>query len=160
MVKCRTIDTVPIDKSGLDVLTDAESFELLATMPIGRVAYSDRALPIVVPVTFVFDGTDIVIRTQRRSRLVTQAPQNVVAFEVDDIDIETRSGWSVVVVGRFELVEDPDEIRRLDELELHSWAPAAHDKYLKLRPDMISGRRIVRGNVPTRERVTGAATSG
>jgi len=147
---------VPIDKSGLDVLSDAESFELLSTMPIGRVAYSDKALPVIVPVTFAFDGTDIVVRTQRRSRLATQASQNIVAFEVDDIDLTTRTGWSVVIVGRFQLVEDPEEIRRLDSLELHSWAPAAHDKYLKLRPEMISGRRILDAGQPVGGRVRGA----
>jgi nitroimidazol reductase NimA-like FMN-containing flavoprotein (pyridoxamine 5'-phosphate oxidase superfamily) len=131
-----------IDKSGLEVLTEGECFAKLETAPIGRVVYSDRALPVIVPVNFILDGTDIVIRTQRRSRLATHAPGHVVAFEVDDIDPANRSGWSVVLTGCFELVDEPDEVRRLDDLDLRSWAPSAHDRYLKLRPDLVTGRRI------------------
>jgi len=138
---------MPVDKSGLEVLTEDECFAQLETVPIGRVVYSDRALPVVVPVNFILDRTDVVIRTQRRSRLATHAPGHVVAFEVDDIDPVTRSGWSVVLTGRFHLVDDTDEVRRLDGLGLRSWAPTAHDRYLKLRPDLVTGRRVPSGRL-------------
>lgn len=131
-----------IDKSGLEVLEDGECLALAETMPIGRVVYSDRALPVIVPVNFALDGTDIIIRTQRRSRLATHAAGGVVAFEVDDIDPKTRSGWSVVLTGMFELIDDAFEVRRLEGLGLHSWAPSAHDRYLRLRPELVTGRRI------------------
>lgn len=142
---------MPIDKSGLEVLGDGECFALVETIPIGRVVYSDRALPVVVPVNFALDGTDVIIRTQRRSRLATHAAGGVVAFEVDDIDPSTRSGWSVVLTGMFELVDDAFDMRRLEGLGLHSWAPSAHDRYLRLRPELVTGRRIpdaevLRGN--------------
>jgi nitroimidazol reductase NimA-like FMN-containing flavoprotein (pyridoxamine 5'-phosphate oxidase superfamily) len=111
-------------------------------MPIGRVLYSDRALPVIVPVNFVLAGTDVVIRTGRRSRLATHAAGHVIAFEVDDIDSSSRSGWSVVLTGFAELVDDPVEARRLDALGLQSWAPGAADRYVRLRPDLVTGRRI------------------
>lgn len=130
------------DTSGLEVLSEADALALLATMSLGRIVYSDRALPFVVPVDFDLDGADIVIRTGRRSRLATHTPGNVVAFEVDDISPVTRSGWTVVVTGRVHLVDEATEIARLGALKLQTWTPTASDRYLRLRPELITGRLI------------------
>jgi uncharacterized protein len=131
-----------VDASGLEMLSEPEALELLATVPLGRLVYSDRALPFVAPVSFILDGEDIVIRTGRRSNLATHGPGNVVAFQVDDIAVSTGSGWTVVVTGRLHLVHDAVEIARLSALKLRSWAPATSDRYLRLRPELITGRRI------------------
>ena len=64
-----------------------------------------------------------------------------VAFEVDDI-ATARSGWTVVVTGQIERVDAEADISRLGALQLQTWAPAASDHYLRLRPELISGRRI------------------
>jgi nitroimidazol reductase NimA-like FMN-containing flavoprotein (pyridoxamine 5'-phosphate oxidase superfamily) len=131
-----------VDASGPELLSEPEALALLATVPLGRLVYSDRALPFVVPVNFILDGQDIMIRTGRRSNLATHGPGNIVAFEVDEIAALTGSGWTVVVTGRLQLVHDATEIARLHALKLQSWAPAASDRYLQLRPELISGRRI------------------
>jgi hypothetical protein len=136
------------DKSGLEVLSEGESLELLAGISVGRIVYSDRALPFVVPVNFVLDGMDIVIRTSVRSGLISNVPGHVVAFEADAIDPVDKVGWSVVVTGRAELVDDSIDNLRLDGLGLQSWSPAPTDRYLRLRADVVSGRRVV-GPVPT-----------
>ncbi len=141
------------DASGLEVLTEGESLELLASTSLGRIVYSDRAMPFVAPVNFVLDGMDIVIRTSHRSGLAINVPGNIVAFEVDHLDDiqrdETqpdsiqRTGWSVVVTGQGELVRDVAEIARLDKLPLRSWAPTMTNCYLRLRAHVVSGRRLV-----------------
>lgn len=126
----------------IELLTHSECFALLATIPVGRVVYSDRAMPMIVPVNFSLAGSDVIVRTGRRSRLAMHAPGNVVAFEVDDIDMASRSGWSIVLTGVIRLVRDPDELVRLDELQLAAWGATEFDSYLSLRPDVVSGRRI------------------
>ncbi len=131
-----------MDKSGLEVLSESDCFALLATAPIGRIVYSDRALPVIVPVNYTVDGDDVVIRTGRRSRLATHAAGHVIAFEVDEIDAASHSGWSVVLTGFLQLVEDPVDVARLERMGLRSWAPTAHDRYVRLRPDLVTGRRI------------------
>ena len=136
------MEVMTVDKSGLEVLSEGDCFALLTTAPIGRVVYSDRALPVIVPVNFTLDGDDVVIRTGRRSRLATHASGHVIAFEVDEIDTASRSGWSVVLTGFLQLVEEPAEVARLERLGLRSWAPSAHDRYLRLRSDLVTGRRI------------------
>ena len=52
----------------------------------------------------------MVFRTAPYGVLGRHAWRGRVAFEVDDIDVATRSGWSVVATGQGELVEDPDEL--------------------------------------------------
>jgi nitroimidazol reductase NimA-like FMN-containing flavoprotein (pyridoxamine 5'-phosphate oxidase superfamily) len=133
--------------TAIDVLLEAECLALVRAMAVGRVAYSDRALPVVVPVNFALDGRDVVIRTARRSRLAAAGRGTVVAFEVDDIDVPRRSGWSVVITGRIEVVDDPAEIARLQQLELDSWNGDSVDVFVRLRTDILTGRRI-RSTVP------------
>jgi nitroimidazol reductase NimA-like FMN-containing flavoprotein (pyridoxamine 5'-phosphate oxidase superfamily) len=130
------------ESQDMELLTHSECFALLATVPVGRVVYSERAMPIIVPVNFSLIGSDVVIRTGRRSRLAMHAPGNVVAFEVDDIDMSSRSGWSIVLTGLIKLVRDPGELARLDALHLPAWGATEFDRYLSLRPDVVSGRQI------------------
>jgi uncharacterized protein len=130
------------DPSNFDALSEGDALALLATMPVGRLVYSDRALPFVIPVNFILDGADVVIRTGRRSHLATHTPGNVVAFEVDNIDVVDRSGWSVVVTGRVELIDEANEVARLDAWHLQTWQASTTDRYLRLRPEMVSGHHL------------------
>jgi nitroimidazol reductase NimA-like FMN-containing flavoprotein (pyridoxamine 5'-phosphate oxidase superfamily) len=131
------------DRSDANALSDGESLELLASASIGRIAYSDRALPFVVPVKFVLDGMDIVIRTSRTSALAANVPGNVVAFEADDLGSPGESGWSVVVTGRALLVADAVDVARLTTLPLQGSPSEEADCYLRLRADVINGCRTV-----------------
>jgi nitroimidazol reductase NimA-like FMN-containing flavoprotein (pyridoxamine 5'-phosphate oxidase superfamily) len=134
------------NSSGLGTLSEGDALALLATVPVGRLVYSDRALPFVSPVNFILDGPDVIIRTGRRSRLATHTPGNIVAFEVDEIDAVDRSGWSVVVTGRVQLIDDALEVARLAAWHLQTWQPATTDRYLRLRPEMVSGQHLPAAN--------------
>jgi len=135
-----------VELSNSGALSEGDALALLATVPVGRLVYSDRALPFVTPVNFILDGADVVIRAGRRSPLATHAPGNVVAFEADDINVVDRSGWSVVVTGRVQLIDDAVEVARLDAWHLQTWRPALSDRYLRLRPELITGQHLPRAN--------------
>ncbi len=48
----------------LEILGRAECVALLRSAPVGRVVYTDQALPAIQPVTFVLDGDEaVVVRT-------------------------------------------------------------------------------------------------
>src|SRR5690606_37721252 len=85
-------DGMKLDSAGLQVLSPAECVELLATTPIGRVVFTDHALPAVQPVNFVLDGMTVVMRTTAGSKLAVAARNTVVAFETDEFDPVTRTG--------------------------------------------------------------------
>lgn len=130
------------DHSGLEILDRDECLRLLSRVPIGRIVFTHQALPAVQPVNFVFDGTDIVIKTSSASRLATAATGTIVAFEIDEIDADAQSGWSVVAVGPARHVTAVEEVRALDRLPLRTWAPGERDRYICLRPELVNGRRI------------------
>ncbi|MGA4994474.1 pyridoxamine 5'-phosphate oxidase family protein [Nonomuraea bangladeshensis] len=135
-----------LDSSGLQVLTDEECLRLLASTPIGRIVFTDRALPAVQPVAFCLDGDGIVIRTGVGSKLAAATRRAVVAFEVDDYDPVLRTGWSVSVVGHADAITDPAETARLAALPLDPWVPGRLDHYIRVSLEHISGRRITTGH--------------
>jgi len=124
------------------VLTDEQSREALTRAEVGRVVFTDRALPAVLPVTYIVDDDTIVIRTARGSRLARAADGAVLAFETDDLNRSTRSGWSVVVTGEGYLETDPDEQARLAEL-LEPWVPGVKAVFIRIPLTVVSGREVV-----------------
>ncbi|ADG90194.1 pyridoxamine 5'-phosphate oxidase [Thermobispora bispora] len=133
-----------LDSAGLEILTREECLKLLASTPIGRIVFTDRALPAVQPVNFCLHEGLIVIRTTATSRLAMAARNTIVAFEGDHFDIETRTGWSVTAVGHARGVTDPEELERLSKLPLIPWAPGVREHYIVISPEQVSGRRLVR----------------
>jgi nitroimidazol reductase NimA-like FMN-containing flavoprotein (pyridoxamine 5'-phosphate oxidase superfamily) len=131
-----------LDQSGLQILDEDECRALLARARIGRIVFTHQALPAVQPVNFIFSRGNIVIKVSRTSRLATAAADTVVAFEIDDYDIDAETGWSVVAVGRARRVTDPREIAMLEALPLRTWAPVERDTFIRVRPELITGRRI------------------
>jgi nitroimidazol reductase NimA-like FMN-containing flavoprotein (pyridoxamine 5'-phosphate oxidase superfamily) len=126
----------------LEALSHDECLELLGRAQVGRVVFTMGALPAVVPVTFALQDAAILTRTAADTRLAKAAKGAVLAFQVDELDAASRSGWSVVVTGVAELVTDADERRRLDGL-LEPWAPGERDVFIRVPLTMVSGRRIV-----------------
>jgi uncharacterized protein len=132
----------------LRVLPADTCLGLLAQQQVGRVAFQVGADPDgqldVVLVNYLLDGDEVVLRTRSGGRLCALLDGAPVAFQVDDLQPETRSGWSVVVRGRARIVHDDDELRRLRALPLRSWAPGARDCYVRITPARIAGRELER----------------
>ncbi len=131
-----------IDTAGLEVLSRGESLKLLTSVPVGRIAFTDRALPAIQPVNFVVDGETIVFRTGSGSKLAAATRESIVAFQADEFDADAQSGWSVMGVGRAYQVTDDIEIARLCELPIRPWTPAARDHFVRIELATITGRRI------------------
>lgn len=131
------------DSAGLERLSRDECYRLLPTVPIGRIVFTEGALPAIQPVNFVLDGDDVVIRTRIGSKLAAAARSAVVAFEVDDYDADGMTGWSVVLVGRADPVSDEGELERMRSLRLTPWALGDRPAFIKITPEIVRGRRIV-----------------
>ncbi len=84
----------------------------------------------------------VVFRTEEGKKLDAAVRGRFVAFEVDTVDPEWRRGWSVVIRGWAEEVTDPDELEQVRARPLTSWAPGTRGHYVRIRPEVISGRRI------------------
>ncbi|GAB3965774.1 pyridoxamine 5'-phosphate oxidase family protein [Actinoallomurus acanthiterrae] len=130
------------DSGGLEILSEEECRRLISAAPLGRIVFTDRALPAIQPVNFVVARGEVVIRTSSGSKLAAAARNAVVAFEVDEFDPAIHTGWSVVIVGHARVVSENGEISHLRDLPLRTWTPNEHDYYIAIRPELISGRRL------------------
>jgi uncharacterized protein len=132
-----------IDHAGLEILPLEDCLRLLASVPVGRIGFHTDGELMVLPVNHTVDGQDVVFRTAPGSKLSTAQEFGLVAFEADDYDPQTRSGWSVVVSGHAEAVYEDVEIRRLARLGLRPWATAVDRPFwIRIRPTSVSGRRL------------------
>ncbi len=136
------------DGSALRQLPKNECLTLMASVPVGRVIYTQRALPAVDLVNFALDDGDIVIRTDRGGKLAAAARGAVVAFEADHLDPADQAGWSVTAIGPSEEVTDAAEVARLRAIGLRSWAPGARDHFIRISPVILTGRRLHPHNAP------------
>ena len=136
-------------------LDQEECLRLLAKVPVGRVVYTRQALPAVLPVNFCLDasearssgpphdqGAGVVLCTSPGSDLVRAIDGVVVAFEADDFDGASRSGWSVVVTGRAAVVTDPAEHERLLQEGPRTWMPLSEIRFVRIEAALVTGREV------------------
>ncbi|KJY36062.1 pyridoxamine 5'-phosphate oxidase [Streptomyces katrae] len=134
-------------------LDRAEALRLLATVSLGRIVFTHRALPAVRPVNHLVDGEDVVIRIHGGGALASlsapaDAPGVVVAYEADAMDPDTHLGWSVVVTGYAQPVLDANDLDRYANL-LHPWVErATTTATLRIHPDLVTGFRPRRESRP------------
>ena len=88
-------------------LTRSECLERLSAGGRGRVAATMRAVPIIVPVTFVFEDEAVVFSTGRTEGLARAVANAVVVFECDDLGTSGDGLWGVHVTGVARVAGDP-----------------------------------------------------
>jgi nitroimidazol reductase NimA-like FMN-containing flavoprotein (pyridoxamine 5'-phosphate oxidase superfamily) len=132
-----------LEDHGLEILSDEECVELLKIARIGRVGISVGAVPAIFPVNFALLDGDIVFRSGEGTKLDAALRGATVAFQVDRIDAVYEEGWSVFVVGTAAVVRELDELEKARQLGLRSWADGQRHRFVRIRPEFISGRRIL-----------------
>jgi hypothetical protein len=123
-------------------LGPTESLALLAGVPIGRVGFTQQALPVIRPVNHLVDGDTIVIRTHAASALSSGAfVDEVVVYEADQFDINARTGWSVMVTGPATRIHAPMDIDRYRHL-LVPWIDADLNHMVRIFAELVTGYRL------------------
>jgi nitroimidazol reductase NimA-like FMN-containing flavoprotein (pyridoxamine 5'-phosphate oxidase superfamily) len=132
----------------LEELEEAECLRLIASGGIGRIGYSGRYGPTVMPVNYqLYDGT-IVFRTTPDSatdedlRTGIANAEYKVAFEIDDFDTAARTGWSVLIQGSAHHVESEAERASVASAGVDPWPGGDRDLFLRITPIRITGRRV------------------
>jgi len=121
----------------LEVLDHDTCVELLKLHHLGRLAVVVQGRPLIFPVGYAFDNESVVFCTDIGTKLYGAIDQHV-AFEVDGTAPE---GWSVVVAGRAEILEDELEKQRLASMHLGPWYGDPKQHWVRVR-GTITGRRI------------------
>ena len=137
--------------SFMEDLAESECRELLKTHHFGRVAFVERAdlAPVIMPLNYVVHAGTVVVRTDPRSKLGNALRDASVSFEIDGIDQRERTGWSVVLSGRAQEIVDPRELEELHQTPLLPWAPGDRSQYVRIRSELVTGRRISVADLPS-----------
>jgi nitroimidazol reductase NimA-like FMN-containing flavoprotein (pyridoxamine 5'-phosphate oxidase superfamily) len=132
----------------LQELDEAECLRLIASGGIGRIGYSGRYGPTVMPVNYqLYEGT-IVFRTAQDSatdedlRTGIANAEYKVAFEIDDFDAVARTGWSVLIQGSAHHVESEAERASVAGAGVEPWPGGDRELFLRIIPVRITGRRV------------------
>jgi len=124
-------------------LDRSRCIELLSSRQIGRIAWRAADGLQILPVTFAWYQESVVFRTSPYGVLSELVHEADVAFEVDQVDEEGRSGWSVVVRGRARAAAEPEELRRLWRLnDPVPWASGTRNLFIQITPGLITGRTV------------------
>jgi nitroimidazol reductase NimA-like FMN-containing flavoprotein (pyridoxamine 5'-phosphate oxidase superfamily) len=128
------------DRQRLEVLGREQCMALLEIVLVGRLVFTEDAMPAVQPVNFRVHRGHIVIRVAGGAKLRAATGHSVVAFEADELDPDLRSGWSVTVVGHAELIADVDELVTLSGTWLQPWADGRRDHFVRILTERVTGR--------------------
>lgn len=131
----------------MELLSEAEVMELLAGERLGRLVYNSRYGPTALPVTYRIDEGSIVLGTwdpvlfdEDLRTGITQAEYQV-TVEVDQIDVESREGWFVLVRGAAHHLDTEAERAPFADAGLEPWVEGVPAHFIRVNPASIWGNR-------------------
>jgi nitroimidazol reductase NimA-like FMN-containing flavoprotein (pyridoxamine 5'-phosphate oxidase superfamily) len=131
------------DHTGLQILEDDECLKLLSSVPVGRLVFTQGGLPAVRLVNFLVEDRTVLFATADGDKYRAAQRRDVVAFEVDTIDVDRHLGWTVTATGRLSVV-DPEEVTVIEHTRpLRAWAPNRDRHLIRLAIEVLEGRRLV-----------------
>jgi nitroimidazol reductase NimA-like FMN-containing flavoprotein (pyridoxamine 5'-phosphate oxidase superfamily) len=134
----------------LDVLSDAECMDLLASGGLGRLVYDGPFGPTALPVTYKIDKGSIVLGTwdtvlfDEDLRTGIAHAEYHVAVEADQIDTQAREGWVVLVRGAAHHLDTEDERAPFIDAGLEPWPEGVPAHFIRVNPTSIWGNRARR----------------
>jgi nitroimidazol reductase NimA-like FMN-containing flavoprotein (pyridoxamine 5'-phosphate oxidase superfamily) len=133
----------------LERLSRAECRQLLPSASVGRIAVPTPNFPTLEPVSFAVVEGELVVAARAGSAGDAVSAGTTLSFEADVLDQARHSGWSVVVSGPVEELDD--DVVPLVKPQLGPWPVADGDRLLLIRSERVTGQRIVTGPEPSPE---------
>jgi hypothetical protein len=115
-----------------------ECRQLVRARAVGRVAWASAAGVQVLPVSYTVTDDRIAFRTSPDSVMGALLDPTDVVFEIDDVEEDTATGWSVVVRGRA-----TGHLDGVDGIELpRPWSPGENRLTVVIEPSDYTGRAV------------------
>ena len=128
-----------------DAMGRQQCLDLIEAHHLGRIAWQAADLPQILPISYAMHQGSLYFRTLPDGLLAELAQPTSVALGVDDLDQQTRTGWSIVLHGHSGAVRQPDELADLWASDsLVPWASGNRTLFIRIRPDRIEGRVVRR----------------
>lgn len=127
----------------VEELSTSACWQLLRDASIGRIALHGVDAEIeIFPVNFIVDHGSIVFKTEMGTKLSLADQQGRAAFEADDFDFSEGTAWSVVLRGTPQVIKHHDDVIDSFDLQIRSWLVGHKPIYIRLAPDVVTGRRF------------------
>lgn len=131
------------------VLNEAQCWDLLSGVGLGRLVTVVAGQPEIFPVNFTVQRRTLLFRTGEGTKLSSTVINSQVVFEVDDHnDVE---GWSVVVRGSARALHTSAEIDEAERAPLSPWIATEKHHFVRVIPHEVTGRRFMFGPEPDRQ---------
>lgn len=127
--------------TSMEHLSVSESWSLVRSAPVGRLAVVVDGRPEIFPLNHVVDHGTLVFRTAEGTKLSGTVGHEV-AYEVDGLDPTGTLAWSVVIKGRAHEVTKLHEALESLELPLFPWHSGPKPRIVRVQPDEVQGRRF------------------
>ena len=143
-----------IAESAPELLDEAECLRLISAGGIGRIGYTGRFGPTVLPVNYALYQGTIVFRTGQHGplgedlRTGIEHAESKVAFEIDELSPAAREGWSILIQGSAHPVDSEAERTSVVQSGVEPWAGGEKELFVRVIPTRITGRRIRRVGPP------------
>jgi uncharacterized protein len=128
--------------SNFDELSEEKCKELLAQHTAGRIGFLAPDGPQILPVTYQFRNGSVIFRTSPVGPLSGLIRRTSVAFEIDAIDEQQHSVWSVLVLGFAEAMAHNYLLSAAWETGPVRWADGTRNLFIEIKPRKISGRAV------------------
>lgn len=145
----RAIDPRPggpaASKRVVERLDDQAALQLLAEAPYGRIVFVRDGEPQIRPLSHIVDDGEVIVRTGLAAALSGILAGNGelrITYEADELDVERRVGWSVIVSGPATAVAEPARQTHYKQL-LRTMLAGSDDAIIAIRPKTVTGIRIV-----------------
>lgn len=131
------------EQSGFRPIPREECLQRLQKAEVGRVAWNTVDGPQILPVNFAIHDGAIVFRTAAYGPLADLRHVRRVAFEIDEFDRASKTGWSVLVMGQSRAASKADELVKLwSQADPVPWAEGTRNLFISISLDQVSGRTI------------------
>ncbi len=126
-------------------LDAAECWPLLLRSGVGALATVADGRPDVFPINYLVDGHTLLFRSAPGTKVDELVASPHAAFVAQGQD--ATGHWSIVMRGQVAILTDQVDVIGSGALELVSWAPGAKRVFLRLTPESVEGRRVLRSDL-------------
>ena len=130
------------DFEPMEVLDAHECWDLLRSAEVGRLAVAIANHPDIFPINYVVDHGSVVFRTAEGTKLAAAVLGTAVAFEADGYDEHAGEAWSVVLKGQAIEIQRMHDLFEAADLPLFPWHAAPKQRFVRITPDSVTGRRF------------------
>lgn len=141
----------PTQSAAATELCVDECIDRLTSSRVGRLAVVTDGHPDIFPVNHVYDRQlgRVVFPTGDGFAQRSGLSWPWVAFEVDSFDLESRTRWTVLVVGELAELEYEDDVVRLLTDWPGEWAIVDDARWMSIVPTDVTGKEILEPAAPS-----------